>query len=79
MSETPAEATYETRRKDRRDSLTGQVKQGPTHAIHLAGQSWCGRQFRGLSIWRKDQPLSAVDCEDCKKSIEKSQPRSWRR
>jgi len=68
----------ETVRKDRRDTVTGEVRRGPTHVRHVGVQTWCGRKIRGFSVWNDHATLDDVDCVECKRALAADRPRSWK-
>lgn len=63
-------------RKDRRDSVTGERKAGPTHIVPGAGQSLCGRRIPVLSDWTSIRP--EVLCPACVRHEANGTCESWR-
>lgn len=68
-----------TARKDRRDTVTDEIKRGPTHVIHGWDQTWCGRKIKGLAAHNRHDSMESVDCKDCITAIEQDRPRPWKR
>jgi hypothetical protein len=69
-------------RKDRRDSLTGVTKQGPTHIVVAGAQSLCGRRIPALSFWtsvRPTHPAAPKLCPACLKHEAAGTAPSWRK
>lgn len=67
-----------TVRKDRRDTVTDQIKRGPTHQISMADLTWCGRKIKGLARWNYKGSPEDVDCKACLTAIKQDRPRSWK-
>lgn len=68
-------------RKDRRDSLTGEILPGPLHVLddwQGPHQSLCGRRLKGLGVRTMREPQGEV-CPACARHLANGTQDAWRR
>jgi hypothetical protein len=66
-------------RKDRRDTVTDEIKRGPTHRLSEYDQMWCGVKIKGIASWNRHGQPEDVTCKACLTAISQDKPRSWKR